>query len=176
MLDRDSSDLTSRAFFTDSVESFSELGYKCNMKKLLKLTTICLLTLSSVLHAEVVTLNFSNMAGIKGQLAVAVFDKPDSFPDQTASAVLTKFYPLPTALNATTVTVDLKPGRYAIAALLDQNKNQKLDTNMVGAPKERFGFSQNPRITFSAPNFAESAFEVEANKKKVLEIRLIKLF
>ena len=146
------------------------------MKNILKIAAISLISLSSALHAEVITLKFSNMAGLKGQLGVAVFDKPDSFPDQAGQAVLTKFYPLTTSLNETTVTIDLKPGRYAISAFLDQNKNQKLDTNMLGAPKERFGFSQNPRITFSAPNFAEAAFEVEANMKKTLDIRLIKLF
>lgn len=135
-----------------------------------------LLLLSSLAQAEQVTLKISNMGGEKGQLAVAVFSNPDAFPDRSQEAVLSKFFALPGGVTETTVSIDLKPGRYALATFLDQNKNQKLDTNMVGAPKERFGFSQNPRILFSAPNFAECAFEVEAGQKQVLSLRLNKLF
>ena len=135
-----------------------------------------LLLLSSLAQAEQVTLKISNMGGEKGQLAVAVFNDPDAFPDRAKDAVLSSFFPLAGGVNESSVTIELKPGRYALASFLDQNKNQKLDTNIVGAPKERFGFSQNPRIMFSAPNFAECAFEVEANKKQVISLRLNKLF
>jgi len=137
---------------------------------------VLVLLFSFAAQAEVVSLKISNMGGVKGQLAFAVFSDPDAFPDQTSGAALTKFVALPESLNETTVTIDLKPGRYALATFLDQNKNQKLDTNIVGAPKERFGFSRNPRITFSAPNFAECEFEVVANKNQILSIRLNKLF
>jgi uncharacterized protein (DUF2141 family) len=127
-------------------------------------------------QAEIVTLKISNVAGEKGQLAVAAFSDPDAFPDQGSGAVLSKFFPVTSSQNVLTVQVEMKPGRYAIATYLDKNKNQKLDTNIVGAPRERFGFSQNPRITFSAPNFAECDFEVESGKNQVLEIKLNKLF
>ena len=131
---------------------------------------------SCLAQAEQVTLKISNMGGEKGQLAVAVFNDPDAFPDRAKDAVLSTFFPLAGGLNETSVTIELRPGRYALASFLDQNKNQKLDTNIVGAPKERFGFSQNPRIMFSAPNFAECAFEVQSGQKQVLSLRLNKLF
>lgn len=127
-------------------------------------------------QAEIVTLKISNVAGEKGQLAVAAFSDPRTFPDQASGAILSQFFPVTSSQNELTVQVEMKPGRYAIATYLDKNKNQKLDTNFVGAPKERFGFSQNPRITFSAPNFAECDFEVEEGKNQVVEIKLNKLF
>ena len=74
------------------------------------------------------------------------------------------------------LTLELRPGRYALALFLDANKNQKLDTNMVGAPKERFGFTNNPKIMFGAPNFSECEFEVVAGKKQLQSIRMINFF
>ena len=132
--------------------------------------------LSFLAQAEVVTLKISNLGGEPGQLAVAVFDHPDSFPDRSKDAVLKSFSPLAGGENETTITIDLKPGNYALATFLDKNKNQTLDTNIVGAPKERFGFSQNPKINFSAPDFSECEFEVLAGKKQNLAIRLVKFF
>jgi uncharacterized protein (DUF2141 family) len=127
-------------------------------------------------QAEIVTLKLTNLGGEKGQIAVAAFDDADAFPDRSNQAVLSKFFALSTSSSETTVTLDLKPGRYALALFLDANKNQKLDKNLVGAPKERFGFSNNPRITFGAPNFNECDFEVVSGKKQVLSIRLINFF
>lgn len=140
-------------------------------------TIICLaLLLSFGVQAETVTINLTNLGGEKGQIALAAFDNADAFPDRTNQAVLSKFIPLNTSSNETTLTVELKPGRYALALFLDANKNQKLDTNIVGAPKERFGFSNNPRILFGAPNFNECDFEVVAGKDQVLSIRMINFF
>lgn len=127
-------------------------------------------------QAAVVTLKISNVMGEKGQLAVAAFSDPGAFPDQASGAILSKFFPVTISQNELTVQFEMKPGRYAIATYMDKNKNQKLDTNAVGAPMERFGFSQNPRIAFSAPNFAECDFEVGPGKNQVIEIKLKKIF
>jgi uncharacterized protein (DUF2141 family) len=140
-------------------------------------TTILLLgiLLSSLAQAEVISLNVNNLGGESGQLALAIFNDPDAFPDRAASAIHTQFVPLNSGMNQVEVNINLKPGTYAIAAYLDKNKNRQLDTNMVGAPKERFGFSNNPSIRFSAPNFNECSFDVN-EKTKRLQINLIKFF
>ena len=142
------------------------------MKTLMLLASL----ISLGVQAETVTLKLTNMGGEKGQIAVAVFDNTDAFPDRSNQAILSKFFPLNTSSNETTLTLELRPGRYALALFLDANKNQKLDTNMVGAPKERFGFTNNPKIIFGAPNFSECEFEVLPGKKQVQSIRLINFF
>jgi uncharacterized protein (DUF2141 family) len=141
-----------------------------------KLWAMSFYIFSLAVQAEVVTLKISNLGEESGQMAVAVFNNPDSFPDRSKDAILKKFAPLKGGESEAIITLDLKPGRYAVATFLDKNKNQNLDTNLVGAPKERFGFSNNPRINFSAPNFAECEFEVLPNKKQQLGIKLIKFF
>jgi uncharacterized protein (DUF2141 family) len=54
---------------------------------------------------------------------------------------------------------DLPHGAYAISVYHDENSNGKLDTNVLGVPKERYGFSNNARRIFSAPTFEEARFE-----------------
>ncbi len=56
---------------------------------------------------------------------------------------------------------DLTPGTYGIALFHDLNENWKLDRNLLGAPNEPFGFSNNPVIMFSAPKFEEFTFKFD---------------
>ena len=57
---------------------------------------------------------------------------------------------------------DLKPGKYAIRLMHDENDNGKIDTNLVGMPTEGYGFSNNPRV-MRAAHFDEAVFEVPAD-------------
>jgi uncharacterized protein (DUF2141 family) len=62
------------------------------------------------------------------------------------------------------VTVpDLPPGRYAVAAYVDNNRNGKQDKNFLGVPKEDYGFSNEARGRFGPPDFAEAAFDIGDN-------------
>jgi uncharacterized protein (DUF2141 family) len=53
---------------------------------------------------------------------------------------------------------ELRIGSYAIRVFHDQNSNGKLDTNLIGIPKERFGFSNNVMGQFGPPAFEEQLF------------------
>ena len=52
---------------------------------------------------------------------------------------------------------DLPPGRYAVNAFHDENGNGDLDTNVLGVPKEGYGFANDPATTFGPPEFEEAA-------------------
>lgn len=56
------------------------------------------------------------------------------------------------------VEFDVEPGTYAVSMYHDLNSNEKLDKNLVGYPKEPFGFSNNFRPVFSGPKFKDCAF------------------
>ncbi len=62
--------------------------------------------------------------------------------------------------GVTTVVVpDLPPGHYAVQAFLDENSNNKVDMALFGkVPKEGVGFSNDPKIGFGPPKFADAAF------------------
>lgn len=44
-------------------------------------------------------------------------------------------------------------GAYAVKVYHDENNSNKLETNMFGVPKEKYGFSNNARGTFGPPDF-----------------------
>jgi uncharacterized protein (DUF2141 family) len=67
------------------------------------------------------------------------------------------------------VIENLKPGKYSFKYFHDENKNEKLDTNILGIPKEGFGFSNNPSMTFGPPSFDKTIFEL--NESKVIKCK-----
>jgi uncharacterized protein (DUF2141 family) len=68
------------------------------------------------------------------------------------------------------VTFDLPQGEYAVAIYQDNNNNQRLDTNLFGVPQEPYGFSNNVRPKFRAPNFEEAKIQVK--EQKYISIKL----
>jgi uncharacterized protein (DUF2141 family) len=61
---------------------------------------------------------------------------------------------------------DLAPGTYAIMIMHDENSNGKLDSNILGIPKECYGFSNNPRV-MRQPTFEEAKFEVKEGDQAI---------
>jgi uncharacterized protein (DUF2141 family) len=73
--------------------------------------------------------------------------------------------------GATAVFENMATGTYAIAAFLDENGNGKMDTNFLGIPREKYGFSNNARPLMRAANFKEASFIV-GNKESTISIKL----
>ena len=61
------------------------------------------------------------------------------------------------------VIKNLKPGKYAFKYFHDENKNENLDLNWIGIPKEGFGFSNNAKGTFGPPAFEKTIFAIMEN-------------
>jgi uncharacterized protein (DUF2141 family) len=62
--------------------------------------------------------------------------------------------------NSCLLTVDsLSTGTYAFKYFHDENKNNKLDTNVVGIPKEGYGFSNDAIGRFGPPAHEKMIFE-----------------
>jgi uncharacterized protein (DUF2141 family) len=118
---------------------------------------LVLFWISAAMHSETtLTVEISNIKSGKGTIRMGVYrkgTKPTSRPDYP--------YVLPlTGRTVERVTFRLPAGRYAFAAYHDANNNHDLDKNIFGYPKEPFGFSNNFRPVFSAPDFEDCAFEV----------------
>jgi uncharacterized protein (DUF2141 family) len=65
----------------------------------------------------------------------------------------------------------LAPGRYAVRAFADENGNGKLDTNLLGMPTERYGFSNDAKGNRAAPDFEAAAIGVDADLQTVIHLR-----
>lgn len=106
----------------------------------------------------------------KGKAGGVVFASPAGWPQDRSRAIVQGGF----AINGrqATETFQVPPGRYAIVVIHDENENQKLDRNLLGIPKEGFGFSNNPRVVFSAPSWQAASTEVICPATHV-DIRLI---
>jgi uncharacterized protein (DUF2141 family) len=66
----------------------------------------------------------------------------------------------------------LETGEYGVSVYHDENGNGKLDTNVLGIPKEKYGFSNNASGLFGPPSFADAKIEVTGNRSQKIEIEL----
>ena len=76
-------------------------------------------------------------------------------------------------LNATTwrhTITGLTPGKYAVNVIHDKNNNNKLDTNILGIPKEGWGCSNDARGFMSAPAFKDKLFDLNSNKTIIINL------
>lgn len=125
--------------------------------KTLSLAVLMSLSISFQATADTLTLLVDTPSG-KGQIRAAVFASQAGFD----AGELVAFGAADAGDAVTSLTItDLKPGRYGIALFNDLNGNEELDRNLLGAPSEPIGFSNNPKIGFSAPKFDAFGFEFE---------------
>ena len=62
-------------------------------------------------------------------------------------------------------------GNYAVTLFIDENNNQKLDTNFIGIPKEKYGFSNNAKGIMSAPKFEKVKFELKEKVTQIIKLK-----
>lgn len=103
------------------------------------------------------TLKIEGLKETKGEVRIAVFNSEDTYTREPIYAVV-----LPVEGNLIEWEVpDLPFGEYAIAVYHDKNKNGKLDTNLLGIPKENYGFSNNARGRFGPASWKEAKFIIQ---------------
>ena len=63
----------------------------------------------------------------------------------------------------------ISAGKYAIQFFHDENENQKMDFNLIGIPKEKFGSSNDVKPILCPPKFEKMLFEIYKDKKIVMK-------
>lgn len=112
-----------------------------------------------------VTINIGGLISSKGKVFIALFNSSKGFPDEGQAAFYKKVLDIKD--KQASIILLLPKGTYALAVFHDENDNQKMDKNMVGYPKEKFGFSNDPKITFSAPSFDECSFVITESQRQI---------
>ncbi len=139
------------------------------MKSLL--IALFLLPVVSFRHPEgKLVLTVSNLENIKGTLYIGWYKSAEEFR-KSDKAIYQKIVNVD-GKEAVEIPFDnVAPGTYAVAVFLDKNGNGKMDTNMLGIPKEKYGFSNNKYPLTRAATFQESAIEV-VGKEQSISIKL----
>lgn len=116
------------------------------------------------------TVEINGIRNVKGNVCMSMFNSPDGYPDSASKAVLAKCFTV--VSSSFEVRIEgVTDGRYAIALWHDENRDEKLNYNFLGIPKEGLAFSENgkPRITPpppGPPSFNSISFEVKGEPKR----------
>ena len=93
----------------------------------------------------------------EGDVKVGLYATPKAFDERKKT-----FGELAPARVGEVVVVfhDLLPGRYGVAVLHDLNSNGEMDNNLLGFPKEPYGFGNDAKINLAPPAFADMTVTV----------------
>ena len=106
-------------------------------------------------------MEISNLESNKGPIYVRVLDQ-----DENPVIVGTS----PVINYSAEISFDsIFPGKYAIQFFHDENENQKMDFNLIGIPKEKFGSSNDVKPILGPPKFEKMLFEIYEDKKIVMK-------
>lgn len=114
------------------------------------------------------TIKIENIEVLEGDIRIGMFNASEKFLKQGLSF---KNYII--AVENTTETIiidDLPEGDYAFILYHDKNADGKINRNLIGIPKEPFGFSNNMKPKFAKPTFEECKFSLTENIE--LQIKL----
>ena len=118
--------------------------------------------------ATILTIYVSGEVGDKAAVMVALYKASDKWMGKS-TAIRT------TAAVKAGVSVtfnDLAEGEYAVSLFIDENSNNKLDSNGVGIPIEPYAFSNDASGSFGPPSFDKAKFSVgKDDKKHVITIK-----
>jgi len=121
-------------------------------------------TATSTLHIVV-----SGLASDRGRLHIAVCDGPASWSGKAPSFRGTS---IPVKDRRAEFVFENVPfGDYAAKLYHDENGNGRFDVNLIGMPKESYGFSNGARAYLGQPSFERAKFTVDS-PVEIVHIRL----
>lgn len=130
---------------------------------------IIVLLLMSV-HAKIlaqhgVTIEITDLKNSKGQVLLMLLDENKKEIKGVSGTIKNN--------KCMIVLENLKPARYAFQYFHDENSNNSLDKNLVGIPKEGFGFSNNAKGSFGPPPFEKWLFNLNGNVRMSCQINYL---
>ena len=100
------------------------------------------------------TVRLEGLRNARGVVMLCLTATPANFPDCKARGDA-RFLNVPASAPDGTFA-DVPAGRWAVAAVHDQDGDGRLDT-VLGVPSEGIGFTRNPKLGWSAPSFDSAA-------------------
>lgn len=131
----------------------------CKLSVSNKLFIVIFLCLSPLLSLaqHALTVEIVDLRNSKGKVHISLVDE-----NQNQIAGLSQ---LIKDEKCVIVFENLKPGKYAFSFFHDENKDEVLNVNWLGMPKEGFGFSNSPSSKFGPPPFEKTIFEINESIK-----------
>jgi uncharacterized protein (DUF2141 family) len=124
----------------------------------------------SALKAQSISVEIKGIRSEKGQLCIAIFADEASF--KAEKTLWEMNYPKTELKNGEfKLTIPIKAGKYGLSVLDDENKDGKMNYNILRIPQEGFGFSNYFHRGIKFPEFKQFSFFVEKNE--ISEIKVV---
>lgn len=121
---------------------------------------------STAQQTHTITVKVTNASSDDGQLVIGLYNDEGKFLKDTYMGQITPI----TSGGATVTFNNLPSGTYAVSLFHDENKNNKLDSNFMGIPKEDYGCSNDAKGFMGPPSWSDAKFQV--NKNLTIEVKL----
>lgn len=124
---------------------------------------LAIFTLSTSLHMAApgqarLTVKVNGIRNSEGMVRIALYRNEEDFLNNACVAKA-----LPANSGSLSFSFENLPSfSYAISVIHDANKNGELDKNILGIPKEGFGFGNDSMGMFGPPSFEEAGLRLEA--------------
>ena len=110
---------------------------------------------------------------LDGNLVIAIDNSSEQFDSDTECYIDTT---IDVVFTDMTIIIDgINSGAYAVSIFHDEDEDSKLDLGLLDIPQEGFGFSNNPDIGFSKPEFNDCKFVIEEGQSIAVPIILVYL-
>ncbi len=117
-----------------------------------------LITSTQFASAADLRIDIADIRKDTGPIMLTIVNSPEALasPESAVASMI-----LPANLTGVSLTLrSLTPGTYGIRVMHDVNGNGKLDANLLGIPKEPWGFSNNAAGSFGPPKWDAIKFEL----------------
>ena len=137
------------------------------------LIVIGILVTTSFTSPTVITIPIvvKNIKNSKGRLSIGVFKDASSFEEEKPHKII--LVSKKDLVNGTLKTsIEIESGVYGLSILDDENSDYKMEYNMIGMPKEGFGFSNYYHAGFTKPNFKQFLVVINPSQKAAITFNL----
>ncbi len=105
------------------------------------------------------TVSVSGFENDRGQLRIALFNSEENYSNKEEPIIpFNRGFASIEDNKAIWVFENIPFGEYAVKCYHDENGNEKMDKNILGIPKEKYGFSNNAKGNSGPPDYEEAKF------------------
>jgi len=128
-----------------------------------------LLITSTGISGQTLDIRIKNIKKTGGKICIAIFANESEFRTEKPCEEY-KYDKKEKESDEFSVKIPIRSGQFGVSVLHDANCNGKMDYNIIGIPREGFGFSDFFHRGILKPHFDDFDFFVEKNEEKMITV------
>jgi len=129
--------------------------------KILILLVFVSINKHSLAQNHSLTIEIPNIKKAQGVIEIGLFTDKKGFPKKGKQQK--KYVFKVNSLKQVFKIKNISEGEYAVAIYHDKNTDGECNRNLIGIPKEPYGFSNNYKPLFSAPDFKDCLLNIKSD-------------